>query len=165
MLSGAIDDDTILTAASHNILVEDVHAGGDKRNGGTRGLLHHGSISGSNKGEFRHRGDGEGKVEATGKNKGRRHQEGSGHQVPGVHGGVARHSAEMCGQEGEQREITRGIYSDQLTEVMGEGAIDEEGHKNTQFLRATTIGPCLGEMQKALEVLRNEAAENPRKAV
>jgi len=55
--------------------------------------------------------------------------------------------------------ITRGIYSDQLTEVMGEGAIDEEGHKNTQFLRATTIGPCLGEMQKAWEVLRNEAAE------
>jgi hypothetical protein len=28
-------------------------------------------------------------------------------------------------------EITKGIYSDQLTAVFGEGAFDETGHKNT----------------------------------
>ena len=56
--------------------------------------------------------------------------------------------------------ITRGIYSDQLTEVMGEGAFDEDGHRSTQFLRATKVGPYQGEMQKAWEKLRDEAAAN-----
>jgi hypothetical protein len=40
---GATDDAAILAATPHNILVEDVHAGVDRRNGGTRELLHHGS--------------------------------------------------------------------------------------------------------------------------
>ena len=31
-------------------------------------------------------------------------------------------------------EITVGTYSDQLTGVVGSGAFDEEGHKNSQFL-------------------------------
>ena len=30
--------------------------------------------------------------------------------------------------------ITKGIYSEQLTAVIGEGAYDEGGHRNTQFL-------------------------------
>ncbi len=46
-------------------------------------------------------------------------------------------------------EITKGTYSDQLTAVIGEGAFDEEGHRNAQFLRATGGGPYPKEMQKA----------------
>jgi hypothetical protein len=57
-------------------------------------------------------------------------------------------------------EITKGTYSDQLTEVVGEGAFDEEGHRNTKFLRSTTVGPYPGEMQTAWGVLRSEAAAN-----
>ncbi len=57
-------------------------------------------------------------------------------------------------------EIMKGIYSDQLTTVIGEGAFNETGHRNTQFLRATTIGPYPGEMQKAWDTLRDEAADN-----
>ena len=56
--------------------------------------------------------------------------------------------------------VTKGTYSDHLTEVVGAGAHDEEGHWNTQFLRSTTIGPYLGEMQATWDVLRDEAAAN-----
>ena len=57
-------------------------------------------------------------------------------------------------------EVMRGTYSDQLTKEVGEGAFDEDGHKNSQFLKAKTIGPYSGEMQKAWERLRSEAATN-----
>ena len=57
-------------------------------------------------------------------------------------------------------EVTKGTYSDQLTEVVGAGAFDEEGHKNSKFIGSTTIGPYPGEMQAAWDVLRGEAAAN-----
>ncbi len=38
-------------------------------------------------------------------------------------------------------EVTKGIYSEQLTTVIGEGAYDEGGHMHTLFLAATGIGP------------------------
>jgi hypothetical protein len=43
-------------------------------------------------------------------------------------------------------EITTGIYSDQLTAAIGEGAFDEAGHNNSHFLEATRIMPYPGEM-------------------
>ncbi len=54
----------------------------------------------------------------------------------------------------------RGTYSDQLTEEVGEGAFDQDGHMNSQFLKTKTVGPYPGEMQKAWERLRSEAAAN-----
>ncbi len=57
-------------------------------------------------------------------------------------------------------EVRKGTYSDQLAEVVGEGAFDEEGHMNFKFLGSTTVGPYPGEMQAAWDVLRNEAATN-----
>ena len=54
----------------------------------------------------------------------------------------------------------KGTYSDQLTEVVGARAFDEEGHMNSQFLRSTTVGPYPREMQAAWDVLRDEAAAN-----
>jgi hypothetical protein len=44
--------------------------------------------------------------------------------------------------------------------VIGEGAFDEAGNKNTQFLQATSVGPFPKEMQKAWDVMRDEAADN-----
>ena len=38
-------------------------------------------------------------------------------------------------------EVTKGVYSVQLAAVIGEGTYDEAGHRNTQFLAATGIGP------------------------
>ncbi len=52
-------------------------------------------------------------------------------------------------------EITKGIYSEQLTAMIGEGAYDEGGHRNTQFLEATRIGPYPREMQKAWDQERS----------
>ena len=46
-------------------------------------------------------------------------------------------------------EVTKGVYSEQLTAVIGEGSYDEAGHKNTRFLEATGIGPYPMEMLKA----------------
>jgi hypothetical protein len=57
-------------------------------------------------------------------------------------------------------EITKGIYSEQLTAEIGEGAYDEGGHRNTQFLGASGIGPYPREMQRAWDVLRDETGEN-----
>ena len=57
-------------------------------------------------------------------------------------------------------EVTKGVYSEQLTAVIGEGAYDEAGHRNTKFLEATGIGPYPMEMQKAWDELREEAADN-----
>jgi len=57
-------------------------------------------------------------------------------------------------------EITKGIHSDQITAVIGEGEIDEAGHRNTQFLEDTRVGPYPREMQKAWDALRDEAADN-----
>jgi len=57
-------------------------------------------------------------------------------------------------------EITTGTYSDQLTAVIGEGAYDEDGRKNSMFLEATRVGPYPREMQKAWDALRDEAADN-----
>jgi len=44
--------------------------------------------------------------------------------------------------------------------VIGEGAYDEDGHKNSQFLEATGIRPYPWEMQRAWGVLRDEAGDN-----
>ncbi len=40
--SEVMDDAAVLFATSHHILAEDMHTGGDGRNGSTRGILHHG---------------------------------------------------------------------------------------------------------------------------
>jgi hypothetical protein len=57
-------------------------------------------------------------------------------------------------------EITRGVYSEQLTVVIGKGAYDEEGHMNTKFLEANGIGPYPRELQRAWDVMRDEAGGN-----
>ena len=57
-------------------------------------------------------------------------------------------------------EVTKGTYSDQLMEVVGAGAYDEEGHRNSKFLESTEVGPYPSEMQAAWDVLRNDAAAN-----
>ena len=44
--------------------------------------------------------------------------------------------------------------------MIGERAYDENGHRNTQFLKATGIGPYPREMQMAWDVLRDEAGNN-----
>jgi len=57
-------------------------------------------------------------------------------------------------------EVTKGVYSEQLTVVIGEGVYNENGHRNTKFMEATEIGPYPKEMQKAWDELRDEAADN-----
>jgi hypothetical protein len=66
----------------------------------------------------------------------------------------------MIDMEDENREVTVGVYSSQLPHIIGEGAYDAEGHRNTQFLEATEIGPFPKEMQQAWTRTRQEAAEN-----
>ena len=44
---------------------------------------------------------------------------------------------DMKDHEGEK---TKGVYSIQLTKVIGEGAYDAEGHWNARFLRANNVG-------------------------
>ena len=52
-------------------------------------------------------------------------------------------------QTGPNGEKTRGIYSGILTNAIGDGAYDQEGHKNVEFLQATTVGPYPKAMQFA----------------
>ncbi len=47
-----------------------------------------------------------------------------------------------------------------MTSIIGEGAYDADGHRNTQFLKAKEIGPYPGEMQNAWSRSREKAANN-----
>ena len=47
-------------------------------------------------------------------------------------------------------------------EVIGKGAYDSKGHRNTQFMDETDVGPCPKECRKALTSARNEAMKNLR---
>ena len=62
--------------------------------------------------------------------------------------------------EDENGEVTVGVYSRQMTHIIGEGAYDAEGHMNTHFLEATEVGPCSRDMQQAWARTRQEVAEN-----
>ena len=57
-------------------------------------------------------------------------------------------------------ESVPGYYAQQLTEAIGEGAYDNEGHRNAQFLNATDVGPYPGECVRAWKATRDEALEN-----
>jgi len=66
----------------------------------------------------------------------------------------------LIDRENENGEVTVGIYSRQMTRINGEGAYGAEGHKNTQFLESTEVGPFPREMRQAWTRTREEAAEN-----
>jgi len=67
----------------------------------------------------------------------------------------------LIAREDENGELTVGVYSRQMTHIIGEGAYDAEGHKNTLFLEATEIGPFpRAEMQQTWARTREEVAEN-----
>jgi hypothetical protein len=55
-------------------------------------------------------------------------------------------------------EKTRGIYSKTLTSAIGDGAYDQEGHRNAGFLQATTVGPYPKAMQYAWQFARLDSA-------
>ena len=123
-------------------------------------LLHNGGCAGSDRSELRHRTECEGEIEVTCENERGRHQEGNGLEIPDFMGALLDILPRCVDMKERNGEITKGTYSDQLTEVVGEGAFDEEGLMSTQFLRSTRVGPCPGEMQTAWDVLRSEAATN-----
>ncbi len=43
----------------------------------------------------------------------------------------------LIDRKDENGELTVGVYSRQMTPIIGEGAYDAEGHRNTKFLEAT----------------------------
>jgi hypothetical protein len=63
-------------------------------------------------------------------------------------------------REEENGEVIVGVYSRQMTQIIGERAYDAEGHMNTKFMEATEIGPFPREMQQAWTRTREEVAEN-----
>ncbi len=60
----------------------------------------------------------------------------------------------MIDREYENGEVTVGVYSSQMKHVIGEGAYNAEGQRNTRFLEATGIGPFPREMQQAWTKMR-----------
>jgi len=63
-------------------------------------------------------------------------------------------------REDENGEVTVGVYTSQMTHIIGEGAYDAEGHMSTQFLEATEVGPFPREMQQAWTRTRQEVVDN-----
>ncbi len=47
-----------------------------------------------------------------------------------------------------------------MTEVIGEGAYESEGHRIAQFPNATNVGPYPGECKRAWKAARDEAMQN-----
>ncbi len=58
----------------------------------------------------------------------------------------------------ENGEVIVGVYSKRMTGVIGEGAFDAEGHRNTVFLESTEVGPNPREMRQSWASAREEAA-------
>ena len=57
-------------------------------------------------------------------------------------------------------ECIPGYYTKQLTEVIGEGAYDGDGHKNALFLNATDVGPYPEACTNPWTATREEAMAN-----
>ena len=57
-------------------------------------------------------------------------------------------------------ECVPGYYAQQLTNVIGEGAYDSEGHRNAQFLNAANVGQYPGEGTRAWKATRIEVMHN-----
>jgi hypothetical protein len=66
----------------------------------------------------------------------------------------------LIDRKDENGEVTVGVYSRQMTSVVGEGAYDADGHMNTMFLESTEVGPFPREMRQAWTMAREEAARN-----
>jgi hypothetical protein len=66
----------------------------------------------------------------------------------------------MIDREDEIGEVTVGVCPRQMTHIIGEGAYDAEGHRNTKFLEAIEIGPFPREMEQAWARTRQKVAEN-----
>jgi len=60
----------------------------------------------------------------------------------------------------EQGECHPGYYSQQLTETIGSGAYDSEGHKNERFMQTRNVGPFPEACGKAWTHIREEVMEN-----
>ena len=54
----------------------------------------------------------------------------------------------------------KGYHSEQLTNVIGEGAYDNGGHRNAQFMGARNGGPSPGACMRAWKSTRDEAMQN-----
>ncbi len=52
--AGNVDDAAVFAATQSHVLVADMHAGGNKRDGGTRGQLHLGGSGSGDRGGLRH---------------------------------------------------------------------------------------------------------------
>ena len=66
----------------------------------------------------------------------------------------------LIDRKDENGEIAPGVYPVQMKGIIGEGAYDTEGHRNTAFLEARCVGPYLNEVQQAWTTIRNEAIAN-----
>ena len=66
----------------------------------------------------------------------------------------------LIDRKDENGEIAPGVYPVQMKGIIGEGAYDKEGHRNTAFLEARCVGPYPHEMQQMWTTIRNEATAN-----
>ncbi len=67
----------------------------------------------------------------------------------------------LIDRKADNGEITAGVYAAQMTGIIGEGAYDAGGHRNTQLLKAIMeVGPYPRAMQHAWTKIREETASN-----
>ncbi len=66
----------------------------------------------------------------------------------------------LIDRNAENGEVEVGCYSAHMTHIIGEGAYDADGHRNTQFLVATEVGPYPESMKRAWTRIRQEASIN-----
>ena len=66
----------------------------------------------------------------------------------------------LIDRKDETGEIAPGVYPVHMKNIMGEGAYDTEGHRNTAFLEAKSVGPYPHEMQQAWAQIRDKAIAN-----
>jgi hypothetical protein len=66
----------------------------------------------------------------------------------------------LIDRKDENGKIAPGVYPVEMKGIIGEGAYDKEGHKNTAFMEARRVEPYPYEMQQAWTTIRTEAIAN-----
>jgi hypothetical protein len=129
-----MDDVAILIATSGDLLVTDVHAGRNTGDGGDSGPMHPGSSSIGWGACFKTKKMAKERLRLPTRMKGGDVKRATDKRYPAFLGALLDVLPRLIDRKDDNGEVTVGVYTRQMTHIIGEGAYDAEGHMNTQFL-------------------------------
>jgi len=118
-----------------------LYAGGDRENGGARGLCIMEAVQAATGVDFDMESAAMKRLRLAARMKGGGIKKAVGTRRPAFMGALLDVLPRCIDMKPENREEMPGYYSEQLTEALGKGAYDAKGHMNEKFVGAANIGP------------------------